>query len=197
MRDRYWPHRGYRNHRKAEAVAEALRVETGSQAIIIASLDLASLRSVGACVAQFLSDNGPLHILVNDAGLRSRDLRRTDNGFEAHFGIQHLGHFALAKDLLPALRTADTARIVSLTPVAHRMSDVDLDDPNFLHRPYDHLPAYAASKTATSLFTVGCMQNCADGNVAANAVHPGGILSDVWADLDVLVLGPVMPRNDK
>jgi NAD(P)-dependent dehydrogenase (short-subunit alcohol dehydrogenase family) len=169
-----------RNGAEAEMVAAKLRTETRNPSILVATLDLASLRSVRAFVAQFLAGQEPLHVLVNNAGLITRTLARTADGFEAHFGVHHLGHFALTTGLLPALRAAGNARVVSLTSVAHQQHDIHIDDPNFTHRPYGVWPAYGQSKTATALFTVGLMQHHAVAGITANAVHPGGILSSIW-----------------
>ena len=169
-----------RNGGKAEIVAAALRTESHNPSITVAMLDLASLRSVQAFVAQFLAGQEPLHILINNAGLITRALTRTANGFEAHFGVHHLGHFALTTGLLPALRAAGNARVVSLTSVAHQANDFDFEDPNYSRRSYEVWAAYGKSKTATALFATGLMQQHSAEGVTANAVHPGGILSNIW-----------------
>lgn len=131
-------------------------------------LDLASLRSVDAFVRRW---NRPLHLLINNAGVMRTPFGRTADGFELQFGTNHLGHFALTTGLLPALRDAGEARVVVLSSRGHRRSDVDFDDPNYLHRPYDPWEAYGQSKTANCLFAVGLTQR----GMAANAVAPGAI----------------------
>jgi NAD(P)-dependent dehydrogenase (short-subunit alcohol dehydrogenase family) len=118
--------------------------------------------------------------LINNAGLITYTLRRTIDGFEEHFGVHHLGHFALTIGLLPALRAAGNARVVSLTSVAHRRTGIHFDDPNYYKRPYEQLTAYAQSKTATALFGVGMMQHYAEDGITANAVNPGAILTKIW-----------------
>jgi NAD(P)-dependent dehydrogenase (short-subunit alcohol dehydrogenase family) len=171
-----------RDASKAEPVAAALRTDTGNPSIMTATLDLASLRSVRSFVARFLADREPLHLLINNAGLVTRTLARTKDGFEVHFGVNHLGHFALTMGLLPALRAAGNARVVSLISVAHQQHDIHFDDPNFHQRPYEVWPAYGQSKTANALFTVGLMQHHATDGLTANAVHPGGILTSAWKE---------------
>jgi NAD(P)-dependent dehydrogenase (short-subunit alcohol dehydrogenase family) len=165
---------------KAEPVAAALRAETGNSLIAVAALDLASLRSVHVFAAQLLAERRPLHLLINNAGLITRTLTRTEDGFETHFGVHHLGHFALTLGVLPLLRAAGNARVVSLTSVAHQRNEIDFDDPNFHQRPYEVWTAYGQSKTANALFVVGLMQHHAADGVTANAVHPGGILTNAW-----------------
>jgi NAD(P)-dependent dehydrogenase (short-subunit alcohol dehydrogenase family) len=110
----------------------------------------------------------------------------TSDGFELQFGTNHLGHFALFTGLLPALQRAEGARVVALSSIGHRRSDVNFDDPNFHSRPYDKWESYGQSKTACSLFAVGVTERCgASDAIFANAVHPGGILTGLQQHLDI------------
>ncbi|MGH7779495.1 MAG: oxidoreductase [Candidatus Binataceae bacterium] len=166
-----------RDRTKGQAVAAALRNETGNKAIEFAMLDLGSLASVRACVAQFLASGRPLHLLINNAGIMATPLAYTGDGFESQFGTNHVGHFALTHGLLPAFKAARNARVVELTSIGHRRSDVIFDDLDFRNRPYERWSAYGQSKTANSLFAVGLTQLLAGEGVIANAVHPGGIMT--------------------
>jgi NAD(P)-dependent dehydrogenase (short-subunit alcohol dehydrogenase family) len=166
-----------RNRAQADSVAATLRDETGSALIEVGELDLASLASVRAFVDGYLATGWPLNILINNAGVMATPQSATADGFELQFGTNHLGHFALATGLLPALRAAGTARVVSLSSIGHRRSDVLWDDINFGRRPYDPFVAYGQSKTANSLFAVGLTRRHAGEGITSNAVMPGGILT--------------------
>jgi NAD(P)-dependent dehydrogenase (short-subunit alcohol dehydrogenase family) len=166
-----------RDRPKGEEVAARLSTETGNGAIEFRLLDLASLASVRAFAAQFLALRRPLHLLINNAGIMATPLSYTPDGFESQFGTNHVGHFALTVGLLPALKAAAGARIVSLTSLGHRRSDVDFDDLNFQLRAYDPWLAYGQSKTANVLLAVGLTQRFAGDGIVANAVHPGGIMT--------------------
>lgn len=177
-----------RDRAKAESVAETLREETGSELIEVGLLDLASLASVRAFVAEFLARRAALHLLINNAGIMATPLAYTVDGFESQFGTNHAGHFALTVGLLPALKAAGSARVVALTSIGHRRSDVNFEDLNFRRRPYDPWSAYGQSKTANVLFAVGVTQRHAADGITANAVHPGGIMSG---------LQKYVPRQDQ
>ena len=166
-----------RDRAKGEAVAATLRKETGSGAIEFRALDLESLASVRAFVAEYLKLNRKLNILINNAGIMATPLTYTADGFESQFGTNHIGHFALTVGLLPALRAAGMARIVALTSIGHRRSDVHFEDLNFRQRPYDPWDAYGQSKTANVLFAVATTERYGGDGIIANAVHPGGIMS--------------------
>jgi NAD(P)-dependent dehydrogenase (short-subunit alcohol dehydrogenase family) len=166
-----------RDETKGKAVAATLRKETGNEQIEFQQLDLASLASVQAFVKQFLALRRELYLLINNAGIMAAPLSYTVDGFESQFGTNHIGHFSLAVGLVPALKAGGRARVVSLSSLGHRRSDVHFDDLNFRHRPYDPWLAYGQSKTANVLFAVGMTQRFGAEGINANAVHPGGIMT--------------------
>jgi NAD(P)-dependent dehydrogenase (short-subunit alcohol dehydrogenase family) len=165
-----------RNEGLAHDVAAALAADTGGK-VEAWLLDLASLRSVRAFAERYLRASRPLHILINNAGVMATPQSYTEEGVELQFGTNHLGHFALATALLPALRAAANARVVALSSIGHRRSDIDFDDINFRTRPYDPWIAYGQSKTANALFAVGWSVRYRAEGVTCNAVHPGGIMT--------------------
>ncbi|MFF3570534.1 SDR family NAD(P)-dependent oxidoreductase [Nocardia jiangxiensis] len=142
----------------------------------VAAVDLADPGSVARFARGW---DGPLHLLVNNAGLVTPGLERNEQGWELQFATNHLGHFALAHLLHDALArgAADrgAARIVAVSSTAHMRAPVDFDDIHFEHRSYDPQIAYAQSKTANSLFAVEATRRWAADRIVANAVNPGGI----------------------
>jgi NAD(P)-dependent dehydrogenase (short-subunit alcohol dehydrogenase family) len=163
-----------RDTQKGEAVAEQLRTSTGNPHAHILELDLGSLASVRAA-AHVLSRWPKLHILINNAGVMATPFSHTTDGFEMQFGTNHLGHFAFATSLLPALRAAAPSRIVVLSSIGHRRSDIHFEDPQYANRPYEKWEAYGQSKTANVLFAVGWNRLYGTEGITANALHPGGI----------------------
>jgi NAD(P)-dependent dehydrogenase (short-subunit alcohol dehydrogenase family) len=166
-----------RDRAKAESVAATLQKETGNPAIEFELLDLGSLASVRAFVERFLMKRRALHLLINNAGIMATPLSYTVDDFELQFGTNHVGHFALTIGLLPTLKAAGTARVVVLSSLGHRRSDVHFEDLNFRERPYDPWKAYGQSKTANALFAVGLTQHHASDGITANAVHPGSLMT--------------------
>ncbi|EUC12403.1 SDR family NAD(P)-dependent oxidoreductase [Paraburkholderia hospita] len=157
----------------AEAVAAQLRQSTGNAEISIRALDLSDLQSVKS----FTDDwQGPLHILVNNAGIMAVPEREfTPQGFEQQFGTNYLGHFALTHWLHTSLARAQDARVVSLSSSGHLFSPVVFDDLNFNFIPYTPFGAYGQSKTANALLSVGITHRWALDGITSNAVNPGAI----------------------
>ncbi|WP_238016388.1 SDR family NAD(P)-dependent oxidoreductase [Dactylosporangium sp. AC04546] len=156
-----------------ERVAEDIVATTGNKQISVARLDLSDLASVNAFVQN--GDPGPLHILVNNAGVMAAPLSRTGNGWELQFATNHLGHFALTLGLLPQLRSAGGARVVSVASSAHLRSPVVFDDIHFERREYEPWSAYGQSKTANILFALEATRRWAGDGIFVNSLHPGSI----------------------
>jgi len=157
----------------AERTAADIRSTTGNPAVSVAWLDLLDRGSVDQLVRDLV---GPLHILVNNAGVMAvPELRRSPEGHELQFATNHLGHFRLALGLRPALRAAGGARVVSVSSRAHLNSPVIFDDIDFRDRPYDPALAYAQSKTANVLFAVAAARHWGGDGIEVNALHPGAI----------------------
>ena len=157
----------------AESVAADLRYSTGNQNILIKHLNLADLRSVNTFATKW---KGPLHILVNNAGIMAiPELEKTPQGFEQQFGTNFLGHFALTYWLHKALAAANGARVVSLSSSGHLLSPVNFDDLNFDFIPYTPFGAYGQSKTANALLAVVITRHWINDGIFSNAVNPGAI----------------------
>ena len=163
-----------RDPSSGERVAAEIASGTGNREVHAGRLDLAELGSVAAFAESW---TGPLHLLVNNAGVMHLPERQlSPEGVEMQFATNHLGHFALALGLHDALATARSARIVSVSSRAHYRSPVVFEDISFRSRPYDPLLAYSQSKTANILFAVEATRRWSGDGITANAVLPGAIL---------------------
>jgi NAD(P)-dependent dehydrogenase (short-subunit alcohol dehydrogenase family) len=165
-----------RNLQAGERTAEDIIATTGNKQVLVAPLDLADQASVSSFVAAW---DGPLHILINNAGVMASPEMRTPQGWEMQFATNHLGHFALATGLRRALAAADGARVVSVSSSAHLRSPVVFDDIHFRERPYEPWAAYGQSKTANVLFAVEATKRWAGDGITVNALMPGGIRTNL------------------
>src|ERR1700689_2923020 len=141
-----------RNVDAGAAAAADIAKSTGRD-VRVAALDLADQVAVASFTQSW---NGPLHLLINNAGVITAGLSRTTQGWELQFAVNHLGHFALSLGLHRALAAGAAergeARIVSVSSTAHMRSPVVFDDIGFERRDYDPQAAYGQPKTPTSLF---------------------------------------------
>ena len=165
-----------RNLEQGAQAARDIIAATGNKQVSVAALDLADQVSVASFVETW---EGPLHILVNNAGIMASPLMRTASGWEMQFATNHLGHFALATGLHPALAAAGGARVVSVSSSAHLRSGVVFSDIHFNGRDYEPWSAYGQSKTANVLFAVEATTKWADDGITVNALMPGGIRTNL------------------
>ena len=169
---------GARNLEKAEAVAKEIRESTKNPNIEVEELELGSLTSVNEFVKRYLEKKRPLNILINNAGVLAASKSQTVDGFETDFGTNHVGHFALTLGLIPALidgykQSGKKSRVISVSSMAHVISDIIYDDVNFTNREWDLFSAYGQSKTANMLFSVGLTHHYSDKGIISNSVMPG------------------------
>jgi len=164
------------------AKAEAVRPEVGDGAEV-RELDLGSLASVRAFASAW---DGPIDVLVNNAGIMAVPFARTVDGFESQFGTNFLGHFALTGLLLARV----TDRVVTLSSGVHRMGRIDLRDPNFEHRRYQRWIAYGQSKLADLMFAYELQRRLllAGSSVRSIAAHPGYAATNLQANLGRVAL---------
>jgi NAD(P)-dependent dehydrogenase (short-subunit alcohol dehydrogenase family) len=168
------------------AKAERALSNAGAKNVELVEIDLADLKRVRAGADQLLADGRRFDLVIANAGVMATPFEHTADGFERQFGTNHLGHFVLINRIAPLIK--DGGRLVNLASSGHRFSDVDLDDPNFEHTPYDAFVAYGRSKTANILFAVEFDRRYEHRGVRATAVHPGGIQTELarYMDADAL-----------
>lgn len=172
-----------RNLDKAESARDDIRADAPDASLEIVPLDLASLASTDDAVAAILASHDALDLLVNNAGVMGIPERRTDDGFEAQFAVNHLGHFVLTARLLPALLARPASRVVSVTSTArHFGRPVDPANPHLEGR-YDPWRAYGQSKLANLHFAVELQRrlDAAGSHVASLVAHPGLSNTDLQA----------------
>jgi NAD(P)-dependent dehydrogenase (short-subunit alcohol dehydrogenase family) len=168
-----------------ERTAGEIAETTGNSNVHVAHLDLADRASVAAFVAAW---TGPLHVLVNNAGVMASPETRTPEGWELQFATNHLGHFGLALGLREALAADGAGRIVAVSSAAHRRSPVVFEDIQFERREYEPWLAYGQSKTANVLFAVEATKRFADDGITTNALMPGGIVTNLQRYMDPAVV---------
>ncbi|MEV6316127.1 oxidoreductase [Streptomyces sp. NPDC051776] len=161
-----------RNETRGKEAESHIRSELPQADVQFTHLDLADLSSVRDFARGFGHDR--LDLLVNNAGVMALPHRRTVDGFEMQFGVNHLGHFALTGLLLPQLLATSGARVVSVSSAMHTLATIDLRDLNS-ERGYRRWIAYARSKTANLLFVHELARRLAQAgsDVVAAATHPG------------------------
>jgi NAD(P)-dependent dehydrogenase (short-subunit alcohol dehydrogenase family) len=186
-----------RDLNKAKAATEQVRKDAAANGggFELVELDLANLKSVRACADALLAKGETFDKVIANAGVMATPFGHTADGFETQFGTNHLGHFVLVNRIASLIRAG--GRLINLSSLGHRYSNVDLEDPNFERTPYEPFVAYGRSKTANILFAVGFDRRHRDRHVRAAAVHPGTIRTELGRHVDPSQIEKIIEQRNQ
>jgi NAD(P)-dependent dehydrogenase (short-subunit alcohol dehydrogenase family) len=162
-----------RSEERLRETLEEVREQTGSERLRHYLADFSSLLEVRELAGRILSDEERLDVLVNNAGIISRERSESEDGYELTFAVNYLSHFLLTSLLLPLLRDSAPARIVNVASAGQ--SPIDFEDP-MLERDYDAMKAYSQSKLAQIMFTIELARRLSNTGVTVNALHPASLM---------------------
>ena len=167
-----------RSVERGQAAVSQIREDSGSIAVELLELDLASFASVRRAAAELLDRTERLDVLINNAGLTLNERRITGDGLETMMQTNHFSHFLLTSLLLPTLLESDDARVVNVSSrVYERVEAMPLDDLNF-ERYWGGIRPYCATKLANILFTNELHRRTHERGLAAFSVHPGVVATN-------------------
>src|ERR1700693_3211372 len=186
-----------RDLEKAEAATAQVRKDAASNggSFELVALDLASLKSVRACADELLARSKSFDVVIANAGVMATPFGHTVDGFETQFGTNHLGHFVLVNRIASLIRSG--GRLINLSSLGHRYSNVNLEDPNFDRPPYEPFIAYGRSKTANILFAVAFDKRHRERGVRAAAVHPGVIHTELGRHVDASQIEKIIEQRNQ
>lgn len=170
-----------RDQEKANQARRRIEERVPGASLETQPLDLAALASVRDCADAISETHPSVDILVNNAGVMAVPERRTADGFEMQFGVNHLGHFVLTRELMPALLRARRARIVTVTSFA-RITGRPVDPANpHMDGKYDTWRAYGRSKLANLHFAIELHRRLREAGATAEslAAQPGLANTDI------------------
>ncbi|WP_207652886.1 SDR family oxidoreductase [Anaeromicrobium sediminis] len=187
----------------AKEVAKSFAAERGT--VSFEKLDLSDLESVRAFAENIKSKHKKIDGLVNNAGMvtSGKVPKRTKQGFEMMFAVNHLGHFLLTESLLDIINETQGSRIVILSSIGHAGSDkkrpeIHFEDLNYDKRVFNRTDAYCESKLANLLYAKELAERVKNKKTTVVSVHPGWAKSNLagkgfTAFVQNVLLTPVAP----
>ena len=163
-----------RNKGKLSAARDKIAAQVPAALLGIGVLDLNSISSIKTYAEGFVQSGQQLDVLINNAGVMFPPPTFTEDGFEAQFGVNFIGHYVLTALLFPALKRSAHGRVVTLSSMAHRSGAIDFDNLK-LEKPFDKFREYGQSKVADLIFSFELQRRLdANGlNIISTACHPG------------------------
>jgi NAD(P)-dependent dehydrogenase (short-subunit alcohol dehydrogenase family) len=167
-----------RNREKAERAVRGIIHTTGNTRVQFELADVSRHASVRALAERWA---GPLHVLVNNAGITPRRRQETPEGIEIQFATNVLGYFWMIQALCEILKQSAPGRVVNVA--SYWAGDLDLSDLEFRRRRYSNSEAYRQSKQANRMLTVASSERLKSYGVSVNACHPGDVSSTLSNNL--------------
>ena len=172
-----------RNSEKTNSAMEEIRQHGEADHL---EVDLSNLDSVRRLASSVTSNYDRLDVLINNAGVFPTKLARTDDGFEAQFGVNHLAHFLLTIQLLDLMKASAPARIITVTSKLHKNGVIDFESFKG-EKKYSAQLAYGQSKLANVLFAVELAERLKGTAVTSNLLHPGAVRTDIMRQMPKLI----------
>lgn len=167
-----------RDAQAGEQVRSQLQSSYPHARVNVVRCDLNSLTSVREATHQVLQRCAQIHCLVNNAGMVALSARRSADGFESVFAVNHLAHFLLTQMLLPHMHTG--AHVINVASCAHEKGTLDLGQvAHPLGTPYKPQAAYAQSKLANVLHAFALARRTEALGIRVNCLHPGVVKSNL------------------
>lgn len=168
-----------RNMHKAAKAVQAIKTESENEQVEALHLDLASLASVKKGAEAYQAKYDKLDVLINNAGLFTSNLQKTEEGFERQFGVNHLGHFLLTRLLLPQLQASNDPRVLNVSSNGHYGGSIDFDNLRGERgeKQYNGFAAYSQSKLMNVMFAKELSRRYP--NIVSHALHPGVVSTSI------------------
>ncbi|XP_071963573.1 retinol dehydrogenase 11-like [Antedon mediterranea] len=159
---------------KGETAKMEIVRETGNSQLKVKHLDLASFKSIRQFCKEINQELTQLDVLINNAGIFFHPFSKTEDGFESHFGVNHLGHFLLTNLLLDLLKRSAPSRIVIVSSLTHAYGSIEFDNLNS-EKGYNRVVAYNRSKLANVYLANELRERLSNTGVTVCSVNPGGV----------------------
>ncbi|MFE3876298.1 SDR family NAD(P)-dependent oxidoreductase [Kitasatospora sp. NPDC059146] len=166
-----------RNAERGARAVERINATAPAHPARFVAADLASLDAVRS-LAERITTEGPLTVLVNNVGAMFADRRDSVDGIEASFALNHLSPYLLTELLMPSLQSGAPSRIVNVTSgavgVAKRTFDA-VEPPG----GYYGFHWYGRAKLANLAYTLDLAGRLDGTGVSVFAADPGGAATDM------------------
>lgn len=175
-----------RNIEKAQKMISGL---PDNKKIRLVSMDLSEMKSVKNGAKEILNLADQIDVLINNAGGMFPAKKLTSEGLDMTFATNHLGHFLLTMDLLPALKKGK-AKIINVSSEAHRFSGDPSEDFS-LKKSSNTGAAYAKVKLYNILFTNELKNRYASDGISAYSLHPGAVRTAFGSETSGIAKGVI------
>lgn len=181
-----------RDAAKSARTVDEIEKEVPGAKLDVVLADFASLSAVRDAAAEIGKRYRAIHVLMNNAGVATKNRVVTVDGYEQTFAVNHLAPFLFTRELVPLLRAGAPSRIVTVASMAERNNPIDFDDLQSEKR-FTGYRVYGKSKLANVMFTYQLSARLAGTGITANCLHPGAVATDMLKKIPWLLYTIISP----
>jgi NAD(P)-dependent dehydrogenase (short-subunit alcohol dehydrogenase family) len=152
--------------------------ETGNKNIFIFPVDLSLMGEVKKFCTDFKEKYPYLNVLVNNAGVNLQKKKMTPEGIEYMFAVNHLAPFLLTNLLLVPMEKAENANVINIVSNTEKYAKFDLNNLQ-AEKSYNGSKHYCHTKLCNLMFSYELARRTEETGITSNAVHPGGVRTDI------------------
>jgi dehydrogenase/reductase SDR family member 12 len=164
-----------RNAQRGERARARIAERAGRDELLVATCDLSDMRSVRRFAGEFADRSPRLDVLVNNAGVLTRERSLSADGIELTLATNVLGPFLLTRLLVPVLERSAPARVINVSSGGMYTQGLHLDDLQSNEAPFRGAVAYSRSKRIEVVLTELWAQRLQGAGVVVNSMHPGWV----------------------
>ena len=161
-----------KNQKKGEEALNQIRRTSGNDKVNLMIADLSSFSEIRKLAEKLEATYDRLDVILNNAGVFYSYNKKSQDGIEMQFAVNHLGHFLLTNLLRDILRGTPGSRIINVSSNAHFGGTIDFKDINSENK-YFGWKVYCRTKLANVLFTYELSRKTSNRTVTVNSLHPG------------------------
>lgn len=170
-----------RNRKKAQKLLSYFK---NDEKIHLYDMDLADLKSVKTCATRIRQEFSQIDLLINNAGGMYPGGKKTNDGLDMTFSVNHLGHFLLTQELMPTL-IGGKAKIIHVSSEAHRLGKFRHDDLGF-SKLKSTIATYGEVKLYNILMAKELTKRYQSEGLQAYSLHPGAVKTAFGSETDPL-----------
>jgi NAD(P)-dependent dehydrogenase (short-subunit alcohol dehydrogenase family) len=187
--------------KKMQEASDKIRAEFPESSVTCMALDLSSFDSVRTFCEEFNAKNIPLHVLINNAGLFPNAFRKTVDGHEATFQVNHLSHFLLTNLLIDRLKEGSPSRVINVASRGQLRGTMYLDKIDE-ESAFSIFGAYNSTKLMNVLFSNEFTRRYQEHGIVSNSLHPGVVTTEItrnnsWADWAFWIASPFLKNCEQ
>lgn len=157
---------------KAIPICNRIKIESKNERIEVRKINLASLKSVYSFAEQIIKEGNNISILINNAGVLTSNVRKTEDGLETLVSVNYVAPYLLTRMLLPLMIKG--SRIVNTVSCTYSIGKIETNFfENGKNGTFYRIPVYGNTKLALLLFTQELALRLKEKGIIVNAADPG------------------------